>query len=124
MKRSFGSVLAVSLLFLAGCSTAGEGIPHWFDLQYSLTSYYKNYAQERGATCNLPDMTITSTRIVEETPNKMTLDVGYVWRDTAYGSGSIGGFNNCIGTDHRQFLVSKNSDGTYSVERMSGPQRS
>ena len=125
MNRLAAFLLASPAL-LAACAANDAGLPNGLDLQYKIRSYYENAAQERGATCNLPRMAIGQTRIVDETPTQLTLDVSYNWQDTTYGSGSpFGGFTggNCFGTSRRQFVVSKNSDGSYTVEKMSGAQR-
>lgn len=113
------------LASLAACATPGSDIPHWFDLQYKLSSFYRDRAQENGAMCNLPEMSVTGVQVAQETQKELTLDVSYTWRDLTYGNGNpfdvfSGG---CFGTAERQFIVSKNTDGTYTVEKMSGAQR-
>ena len=98
--------IALLVLAAGACATANQdGLPDWFDLQFQITSFYATRAQERGATCNLPEMSITRAEVVEETPERLVLDVTYFWRDNAYGDRSdvqFGRINPCQGFARRQ----------------------
>lgn len=109
------------LILLASCATADPGLPGWTGLEHQIESYYRDRAQEEGATCNLPRMVVVKTDILEQTADRLSLDVQYFWRDNTYGDPSDGG--GCFGSGERRFEVSRTTDNRYSVVSMSGAQR-
>lgn len=122
MQRIAVVFFTLALATLAACASPGDEVPNWFDLDYKLSAYYHDRAQENGALCNLPDMTVTNVDIVESSGITLTLDVDYIWQDQTYGGGKVGG-GNCFGADQRRFTVRRLPGGAYTVLTMSGPQR-
>ena len=133
MPRRFLALLGTLGLLagaLSGCANDNpDQLPGFFDLQYQITSFYHDRAQENGATCNLPEMSLSRADVVKDDGKTVTLNVHYVWRDTTYGSddllqGGGGGSGGCFGFDERQFVVARRDGGGWSVSKMSGAQRS
>jgi len=124
---SYARCAAVYVLAtLAGCSYQGPSLAGQPGLQWQVMSFYGDRAIEQDASCNSPQMrTITSTRVVDDTPERVVMDLRYTWVDE---SGAVdmphGGSNIlCQGWGELTFTFARNSDGTLGVLDMSGPQR-
>jgi hypothetical protein len=121
--RDLGLGLA-ALAGLAACNTSGQGIPDWLEAQTAITWYYENNAWEQGASCIPPNLLgITSTTIVQDTPQQLVLDVRYLWNVEGQGDDQLAGVP-CFGSSERTFVLAKATGGGYSVVSMTGPQRS
>ena len=75
---------AASLLTLAvaGCAWQGPSLEGHDGLQYRVISFYDAHASERQASCPNPKMqSITASRVVEDTPDKVVMDIRYYWVD-------------------------------------------
>lgn len=97
-------------------------------LEFAIESYYERHAFERNATCLRPEMAIASIHTLEDTPERLVLEVNYFWEDRAFGNDSQkhpwrGGGSWCSGFDSRVFTLAKRPDGSLSVISMTGPQR-
>jgi len=129
--------IALLLVFvlLAACAQVGNvgGYPN---TAWLVRSYYQNNAQERGASCNSPQMrTLNSATVIEDTPQKVVMRVKYFWidpsridndSDSLGGSfvlGVPGGAGYCQGWSERDFTFDKMTDGSLTVASMTGPQR-
>ena len=85
-----------------------------------LERYYEAHASERGGRCRAPYVDgITNTDIVEETPERLVVEVRYLYRDRINTDSS----SSCIGYGVRRFVLAKNGS-TMNVQEMSGPTRS
>lgn len=122
--RLFRIVGLVIVGALAGCNTAGRGIPEWQDAQRVMTWYYENNAWERSATCIPANMVgITDTVVVQETTEQLVLDVRYIWDVEGQWGEDVPGVP-CFGQGQRTFVLAKHTGGGYSVVSMTGAQRS
>ena len=115
--------LLLPALLLAGCSSVlGEQSP----LDGTIERYYEAHASERTGQCLAPYIDgITRTQVIEDTPERLVLDVRYLYRDR-YKDNEAGmdgnGLTGCVGYGTRQFVLAR-SDDTLTVEQMSGPRR-
>lgn len=128
MPRS--AILPILLLGLAACGWKGPELAGYPGLQYRIESYYRDHAWERNATCLQPRMDITSVEILEDSPERVVLDVRYFWRDEVFGNDDDGvfgvqgvGVGSCSGFDRRTFVLDRLTDGGLAVRSMTGPQR-
>ena len=124
--------IALAALGLAAC--AAEDMPVWElagepGLLFDIKQYYERNAMEEGGRCwNLIFEGPTRWTMVEETPDELTLLVGYYYRDTARGDcspfrpGRCFALPECRGFGERTFTVLRR-DGEREVVGMSGPQR-
>lgn len=126
MRRLHLPPLALLPLF-AACGWQGPQLAGEPGLQYRIESYYRDNAWERNATCLQPRMDITSVTILEDTPERMVLDVRYFWKDEGYDNDDAFGFpgavGSCSGFSQRSFVLGRATDGTLFVRSMTGPQR-
>ncbi len=119
-------LLPLLAAFGAGCSWQGPSLAGHEGLQWQVISYYDARALEMNAVCTRPRMTtITNTELVEETPQRIVMDLRYPYRDdgnsiSVEGAGDKPG---CDGWAERRFTFGKTSAGNLLVESMSGPQR-
>jgi hypothetical protein len=118
----------VVLLFpaaLAGCGWQGPSLAGYPGLQHQVISFYDDRATERSWACPNPEMqSITSNRVVEDTPERVVMDVRYYWIDWSQGTDVQGGtVTTCRDRSERTFTFSRTSGGGLQVQSMSGPQR-
>jgi hypothetical protein len=111
---------------LAGCGWQGPPLAGHEGLQWQVVSYYGGRAMEAQARCPNPQIDgIVRTEVVEETQERLVLDLRYHWVDdlrtvdTAAGGGKI----VCSGWGERTFSFTKLSNGELAVESMTGPQK-
>jgi hypothetical protein len=111
---------------LAGCGWQGPPLAGHEGLQWQVVSYYGGRAMEAQARCPNPQMGgILRTELVEETPERLVLNLRYHWVDdlrtvdTAGGGGKI----ICSGWGERTFTFTRLSNGALEVESMTGPQK-
>jgi hypothetical protein len=111
---------------LAACGWQSPGIAgHDGGLQSRVQRFYAGRAMERGAACPSPRMTtITRAEVVEETPERVVMDLRYRWTDDGQSTDADGGtFRGiCQGFNGRRFTFARANDGSLKVERMSGPR--
>ena len=125
MRMSFRHSIVAGLAALAACSYPGPELVGQPGLQWEVMSFYAARATERSFTCNSPRMrTITATRVVDDTPDRLVLDLRFTWVDdiTAIEM-PHGGSIMCQGWGERTFTFARASDGTLSVTGMTGAQR-
>lgn len=113
-----------TLLALAGCSTAGQGIADWPDAQRAITNYYEQNALEESGDCPEVDMLgIGETRVIEDNAREVIVDVRYFWGDENTGRRGEGG--DCFGQGQRTFTLTPVTGGAgYDVAAMTGASRS
>ena len=110
---------------LVACSYQGPELAGQPGLQWQVMSFYAARATERAFTCNAPRMRpITSTRVVEDTPDRLVMDLRFTWvDDNAAIDMPHGGSIMCQDWGERTFTFARAADGTLTVQSMSGPQR-
>ena len=122
MRQSMAIGALAGLALLAACNTAGRGIPHWQQAQREIEWFYENHAWERGASC-IPPRFIGATRtdIVEDTSQRLVLNVRYMWDVEGQNDDELSGVP-CFGQGERTFVLARQGNG-YTVSSMTGPQR-
>lgn len=116
---------------LAGCAsggTAGE-VPGFPGIAGEVRSYYEGSASEQNRTCLSPRIEgFTRAEVVEDTPERLVLRIGYFYDDWTRDDGDdgvlsrgAGGFGGCNGFGTRRFVLKK-TPGGLDVVRMSGPR--
>ena len=115
--------LLLSALILAGCSSAfGEQS----ELDGTIERYYEAHASERGGQCLAPYIDgITRTDVVEDSPDRLVVDVRYLYRDRIKDQprdNPADALTGCVGYGERQFVLAR-SDDTLTIEQMTGPRR-
>lgn len=116
-------ILALSL---AGCGWPGPGLAGQPGLQRDIQSFYAARAMEANARCPNPQMTsITGADVVEDTPERLVLDIRYYWVDDGQTVDSGGGGSKIICRDRgqRRFTFARDPQGRLEVVGMGGPQR-
>lgn len=134
-------LLPLALLPLAACAelTQGPSVAGYPGLQWQLQSFYGARALEENAMCTQPRMTaITAFQIVEDTPERVVMNVRYHYRDEGMSSFDDDDFFNrfrfgtgsCDNWAERTFVIAKGKGGTADqgqpatfVQSMTGPQR-
>ena len=115
--------LLLPALILAGCSSAfGEQS----ELDGTIERYYEAHASERGGQCLAPYIDgITRTDVVEDSPDRLVVDVRYLYRDRIKDQprdNPADALTGCVGYGERQFVLAR-SDDTLTIEQMTGPRR-
>lgn len=108
--------LALAASFgLVGCATA-QPLPDHPGAIGAIQSYYNSNAWEEGARCVLPRMDVTQTKVIEDTPERLVVEVRYYWQDETRESDTFG--NVCNGFATRTFTLAEGR-----VIKMTGEQR-
>ena len=116
-------VLLVALL-VAGCAASrvpptsfGEPV----EIERAIMRYYERNATERNRTCLSPYIDgLTQVEVVEETPERLVVDVRYFYRDRFKNDRGDGVGRECTGYGERRFTLAKSDSGIEVVE-MTGP---
>jgi hypothetical protein len=88
--------------------------------------YYEEHASEGGGRCLAPYVAgITNTQVVENAPERLVVDVRYLYRDrikdqTRGNPADV--LTSCIGFGERRFVFARKGD-SLDVAKMSGPRR-
>jgi hypothetical protein len=113
----------LSALLLVGCVSAAAEPP---EARTAIKRYYEAYASENIGQCLAPYIDgFTGIQVIESGPERMVLEVRYMYRDRVkdqQSSGDQAMRNVCVGFGERRFVLA-NSQGAWRVEEMSGPQR-
>ncbi len=123
--RSIRCSILLAGALLAACAWQGPPLEGHPGLQWQVQSFYGARAVEANAMCPEPQMTtITDSKVVEETPQKVVMGLRYHFRDEGASIDVDGGSKpGCDGFSERRFTFGKTSVGNLVVESMSGPQR-
>lgn len=129
-SRTVRRTIAAALMLAAAsaCAARNPELAAYRGIEFEIESFYERWAWERNATCLRPEMSIARIRTLEDTPEKLVLEVRYFWEDRAFGRDEEmfprrGGGSWCSGFDERIFTLAKHGDGRVSVVAMTGPQR-
>ena len=93
-------------------------------MQQQVISFYDARATERSAACPNPEMqSITANRVVEDTPERVVMDVRYYWVDWSQATDIAGGsVTTC--RDWSEFVFfARTSGGWLEAQSMLGSQR-
>jgi hypothetical protein len=124
--RSSSLLVLVALAGANGCSWDGPSLAGHPGLQYRVISYYNANASERSAVCPNPEMqSVSAAEVIEDSPQRVVMDVRYYWVDWSQAS-DIGGGNvtTCRDWGERTFTFVPTSDSTLQVIGMSGGRKS
>jgi len=116
---------------LAACGYEGPPLAGYEGLQFKVVSFYEARAFEKNATCTRPRMTPVRATVIEETPERVVMNVRYHFRDKGRDDGDFfpfgrrggGVLGRCNDWSERTFTLAKNTQGGVDVVAMSGPQR-
>jgi uncharacterized protein YcfL len=112
--RSFCGVIFAALL--ASACTTTQILPGHPDAIPAIESFYDRNAWEEGARCVGPSMSVTRAEVLEETANRLVVQVRYYWRDNRLMSDR--GASTCSGFATRTFTLENGA-----VVSMTGEQR-
>lgn len=135
--------LTLPAVALAACTQLAQGpsLAGYPGLQFQITSFYSARALEENASCTQPRMSISGYEVVEDTAERLVLNVRYRYVDEGmrdfdddfFGFGGprfgLGGGGRCLGWSERTFVIAKSVGGpegaaaATSVRSMTGPQR-
>ena len=131
MRQFVGTTVVA--IGLAACSWHGPSLAGLPGAQFPVTSYYADNAIEKSMSCTSPAMTPVRASVVADDGQQVTVQVRYHWypysqdgRGAVVPGESSGGASErgfCNGTGERTFTLARNGDGSYTVVRMTGPQR-
>jgi hypothetical protein len=114
--------LAALGIALAGCAdrleSAHFGPPA--TLERLIRQYYARYASHGGECFNLYIDGFTRFTVLEDTPDRLLVDVRYFRRDRIHNGENDS--RSCIGFGERTFFLERDADGAPVVVGMSGEQ--
>ena len=118
-------VIAAAVL-VAGCA-ASQAPPTGFAepqaLERAVMSYYESHATEENRTCLKPFMYgVTQVEVIEEQPERLVVDVRYLYRDRNKDDRGDGLGRECSEYGERRFTLAKGAKGIEVLD-MTGPQR-
>lgn len=119
-------VLFTAVLAISGCGWQGPSLAGHPGLQYQVTSFYADHAMERNSACPNPRMqAVTGYDVIEDTPERVVMNIKYYWIDDSQsvdvrGGGSV---TTCQDRSERTFTFTKTSNGDLQVTKMTGLQR-
>jgi hypothetical protein len=128
------ALLASSALWLGACDPRDN--PAWTlggepGLLFVLKQYYERNALEEGGTCGSPLLEgVTHSRIAQEDDDRLTVDLGYYYRDVRRDGDDCSRFRllrcgvmrECQGFAARSFVVEREAEG-FRVIEMGGEQK-
>jgi hypothetical protein len=121
-KRSL--CLAFVMVLAGGCAASrvpetGLGDPQ--AIERAVMSHYERHATEENRTCLSPFMHgVTAVDVVEEQPERLVLDVRYLYRDRNRDDLGDGPGRACSNYGERRFTLRKEGAG-FAVLDMTGP---
>ena len=115
----------LSMGVLAACNAQGPSLAGQPGLQWQVISFYDDRAMERSASCPNPRMrSVTRHHIVEDSPQRVVMDIKYYWVDESQAMDIPGGsIITCQDWGERTFTFAKATDGSLQVKSMTGPQK-
>jgi hypothetical protein len=122
--------LSVCLVFatvlVAGCAASRmpeTGFEEPGALERAVARYYERHATEENATCSSPFIHgLTQVDVVEDQPERLVVDVRYLYRDRNKDDRGDGLGRECSAYGERRFTLGKGAAGVEVLD-MTGPQR-
>jgi hypothetical protein len=117
--------IVFAAVLLAGCAASrvpetSFGQPR--ALERAVMSYYERYAIEENRTCLSPFMYgLTQVDVVDEQPDRLVLDIRYLYRDRNKDDRGDGLGRECSNYGERRFTLRKGGV-RFEVLEMTGPQ--
>jgi uncharacterized protein YceK len=129
--------LGLTVALLAGCATRlpRTSFAEPAALDRAMTAYYDAHATEEHGYCLTPYIDgLTHIDVVENQPDKLVVDVRYLYRDRSKYQGAQNPsapsgthsttHDECTNFAGRQFTFGKGKSGEVEVLDMTGPRRS
>ena len=92
-------------------------------LERAMKRYYEAHASEDRGQCSKPYIDgLTQVAVVEDQPERLTVDARYFYRDRLKDDGGF--WKECTGYAGRRFSFSKSPAGSVEVVEMNGERRS
>jgi hypothetical protein len=122
-------VLCTALLagLVAGCATSlpKTGFAEPAALKPAMQAYFERHATEEYGYCSMPYIEgLTQVNVVTDQPDRLVLDVRYLYRDTIKRDRGDNRGHECTGYAGRRFTFGKTPAGNIEVVDMTGPRRS
>jgi hypothetical protein len=116
--------LAFAAVLLAGCAASRIPATSFAEpsaVERTVMRYYERHATEENRTCLSPYIEgLTQIDVVEDTPERLVLDVRYLYRDRSKDDRDNGMGRACSGYAGRRFTLAKTDAGIDVIE-MTGP---
>ena len=114
---------------VAGCATSNQLPSTSFAqpaaLEQAMNRYYEAHATEQHGYCSTPYIDgLTQVAVVDNQPDKLVVDVRYLYRDRQKDSRQNSFGSECVSYGGRSFTLGKNAAGAVRVLDMTGPRRS
>jgi hypothetical protein len=123
LARSTAGVFPLVLL-LAACAASRIPATSFAEppkIERAIMRYYERHATEENRTCLSPYIDgLTQADVVEETRERLVVDVRYFYRDRFKDDRGDGIGRECTGYAGRRFTLAK-SDAGVAVVEMTGP---
>jgi len=110
--------------FIVAGLVVGCANPPWQPPAYetAIKRFYQAHATEKNGQCLAPYIDgFTTLQVVEDTPERMTVEARYLYRDW-WKDGGDQPFGECIGYGRRSFVLIREDD-LLQVSEMSGLRR-
>jgi hypothetical protein len=120
--------LALVATLVVGCTTPrlpSAGFADRAALERAMKRYYEAHATERYGYCLTPYIDgLTQVSVVDQQPERMVVDVRYLYRDWSKNDNSGGFGRECTNYAGRRFTLAKGPSGGVEVVDMTGTRRS
>ena len=120
--RLFSVALAGALVAACATRLPSTSFAEPTSLERAMERYYAAHASEEYY-CQMPYIDgLTQVAVVDSQPDRLVVDVRYLYRDRFKSDGGDTGSNGCIGYAGRRFTLGKAPAGGVEVLEMTGPQ--
>ncbi len=119
--------LGLLAVLVAGCATwlPSTSFAEPAALERAMKDYYGAHATEQWGYCLTPYIDgLTQVAVVDEQPERLVVDVRYLYRDRHKGSEQNSFVTECVSYAGRQFTFGKGPAGQVKVLDMTGLRRS
>jgi hypothetical protein len=126
MTIRFGC-LALAAALVAGCATRlpSTSFAESAALERAMKGYYAAHASEEQGCCPRPYIDgLTQVSVVENQPDRMVVDIRYLYTDQFKNNRGEKGGQQCLGYGGRSFTLGRDEAGEVKVFEMTGPRRS
>jgi hypothetical protein len=113
-------------VLVAGCATRlpSASFAEPAALEQAMNDYYESHAMEEWGYCMTPYIDgLTQVAVVEDQPDKLVVDLRYLYRDRQKGNSQNSSVLDCTSYAGRQFAFGKGKTGGVEVVDMTGLRR-